>query len=205
MDKPILVNLPEFLDNRGVLTFVEEEKHIPFKIHSVYSIKPENIRLNLPADSFIVTPGDKYGYLIPQNHEFDIKDSNSGIIVLSSAKINGIEALSAPFRVKRAYFITGIPPHQTRGSHAHRVTAQMIFAVKGSFSVTLDNGEASTTVMLAKDCNPVHIPDGIWHTLDNFSPDAVCLVLASELYSDDDYIRDYRDFIEFRKMAACDD
>lgn len=199
MDKPILVNLPEFLDNRGVLTFVEEEKHIPFKIESVYILRHGDSRLTLPADSFIVTPGDKYGYLIPQNHEFDIKDSNSGIIVLSAATINGIEALSAPFRVKRAYFITGIPPHQTRGSHAHRLTAQMIFAVKGSFSVTLDNGEANTTVMLARDCSPVHIPAGIWHTLDNFSPDAVCLVLASELYSDNDYIRDYREFIDFRK------
>lgn len=199
MDKPIIVNLPEFLDSRGTLIFVEEGKHIPFKIHSVYSIPPENTRLTLPANTFIVTPGDKHGYLVPPNYEFDIKDADTDIIILSSAPIDGIEVVNAPFRVRRLYFITNIPSHQTRGNHAHHLTEQTIFAVKGNFSITLDDGKEIKKEKLAPDSTPVNIEAGIWHTLDNFSTGTICMVLASELYSDDDYIRDYSEFIDFCK------
>lgn len=207
MDKPVLVNLPEFLDNRGALTYVEEGKHIPFKIDSVYKMPLESSKITVPADAFIIVPGEKQGYIVPPGYQFDMHGYENEIIILSAAPVDEMEEkkLKTPFRIRRIYFITNIPQKQTRGSHAHRMTAQTIFAVKGAFSVTSDNGGKIKTEILVPDSKPVNIEAGIWHTLDNFTPDAICMVLASELYSDEDYIRDYDEFVDFRNMTMCND
>lgn len=111
-----------------------------------------------------------------------------------------IEGLkSVPFDVKRIYYLYDIPNGESRGGHAHRGLYQLIFAASGSFTVTLDDGCTKRTFMLNSPYQGLMVVPGIWRTLDEFSSGAVCLVLASERYSEDDYIRDYDEFIDYRK------
>lgn len=106
---------------------------------------------------------------------------------------------SVPFDVKRTYYLYDIPGGESRGGHAHRGLYQLIVAVSGSFTVTLDDGEVKRTFFLNRPYQGLMVVPGIWRTLDEFSSGAVCMVLASEGYSEDDYIRDYEDFRKYRK------
>lgn len=107
---------------------------------------------------------------------------------------------SVPFDVKRTYYLYDIPGGESRGGHAHRGLYQLIVAVSGSFTVTLDDGEVKRTFFLNRPYQGLMVVPGIWRTLDEFSSGSVCMVLASEGYSEDDYIRNYDDFMEFRKQ-----
>ncbi len=107
---------------------------------------------------------------------------------------NGI---SIPFDVKRVYYLYDIPSGEARGGHAHRCLQQFIIAVSGSFDVVIDDGYNRRTVTLNRPYMGLHIRTGIWRELNNFSSGAVCLVLASEHYDEDDYIRDYNEFVEY--------
>ena len=108
---------------------------------------------------------------------------------------------SVPFEVKRVYWTYDVPAGERRGGHAHKECVEFIIAVSGSFTVTLDDGKGNR-----KDFHLNHpwqgllVPTGIWRTLEDFSSGAVCLVLASELYDEDDYIYEYEDFL---KYADC--
>lgn len=106
---------------------------------------------------------------------------------------------SVPFDIKRSYYLYDIPGGESRGGHAHKGLYQLIVAVSGSFTVTLDDGEVKRTFFLNRPYQGLMVVPGIWRTLDEFSSGSVCMVLASEGYSEDDYIRDYNDFIEYRK------
>ena len=103
-----------------------------------------------------------------------------------------------PFEVKRVYYLYDIPGGESRGGHAHRALSQLIMAVSGSFTVTLDDGSVKRTFTLNRPYQGLYILPGIWHTLDDFSSGSVCLVMASEKYSEDDYIREYEDFIKYK-------
>lgn len=105
---------------------------------------------------------------------------------------------TVPFDVKRVYYLYDVPGGVARGGHAHRSLYQMIVAVSGCFSVTLDDGLVKRTFMLNRPYKALLVVPGIWRTLDDFSSGAVCMVLASEPYDDDDYIRDYDDFLDFK-------
>ena len=108
---------------------------------------------------------------------------------------------NVPFEVKRVYWTYDVPAGERRGGHAHKDCVEFIIAVSGSFTVTLDDGKGNR-----KDFHLNHpwqgllVPTGIWRTLEDFSSGAVCLVLASELYDEDDYIYEYEDFL---KYAEC--
>lgn len=106
---------------------------------------------------------------------------------------------SVPFDVKRTYYLYDIPGGESRGGHAHRGLYQLIVAVSGSFTVTLDDGEVKRTFFLNRPYQGLMVVPGIWRTLDEFSSGSVCMVLASERYSEDDYIRNYDDFLKFRE------
>lgn len=106
---------------------------------------------------------------------------------------------SVPFDVKRTYYLYDIPGGENRGGHAHRGLYQLIVAVSGSFTVTLDDGEVKRTFFLNRPYQGLMVVPGIWRTLDEFSSGSVCMVLASERYSEDDYIRNYDDFLKFRE------
>ena len=101
---------------------------------------------------------------------------------------------SIPFRVKRVYYLFDVPSGESRGGHAHRGLMQLIVAVRGSFKVVLNDGFNSRALVLDRPNSGLFIVPGIWRELVEFSFDAVCLVLASDEYSETDYIRDYNEF-----------
>ncbi|MDE5733474.1 MAG: FdtA/QdtA family cupin domain-containing protein, partial [Bacteroidales bacterium] len=106
---------------------------------------------------------------------------------------------TVPFDIRRAYWLYDIPGGKSRGGHAHKDLRQLIVAVSGSFTVTLDDGNVKRTFLLNRPYQGLLVVPGIWRTLDDFSSGSVCLVLASHPYSEDDYIRNYEDFIEYKK------
>ena len=101
-----------------------------------------------------------------------------------------------PFAVKRVYYLYDVPGGQERGAHAHRELGQFMVAVSGAFEVLLNDGRNEKVVRLDRPAVGLHIVPGIWRKLLNFSSGAVCLVLASEEYDEEDYTRDYNNFIE---------
>lgn len=109
--------------------------------------------------------------------------------------------ISIPFDVKRTYYLYDVPGGESRGGHAHKGLYQLIVAVSGSFSVTLDDGCIKRTYTLNRPYQGLLVVPGIWRTLDDFSSGAVCMVLASEGYTEDDYIRIYEEFIKFKENA----
>ena len=106
-----------------------------------------------------------------------------------------------PFGVKRVYWTYDLPSGESRGGHAHRQCEEFIIAVSGSFSVTLDNGSERETHYLNHPYEGLYVGAGIWRTLEDFSTGSVCLVLASEHFSEEDYIRDYDEFIQYVRKA----
>ena len=107
--------------------------------------------------------------------------------------------LTVPFGIKRTYYLYDVPGGESRGGHAHKDLYQLIVAASGSFTVTLDDGNVKRTFLLNRPYQGLMVVPGIWRTLDDFSSGAVCMVLASEGYTEDDYIRNYEDFIKFKK------
>lgn len=108
---------------------------------------------------------------------------------------------NVPFDIKRTYWVYDVPSGESRGGHAHKSCIEFIIAAGGSFNVTLDNGTEKKTFHLNHPYQGLLVETGVWRTLDDFSSGAVCLVLASELFEEKDYIRDYDDFIRYR--AQC--
>ena len=107
------------------------------------------------------------------------------------------ENIDLPFDLKRAYWITDVPQDGSRGGHAHKRLTQVLIAVHGSFTVSLDNGKEKKKYLLDKPTEGLFIATEIWRTLDDFSAGAVCLVLASELYDPEDYLYEYDEFLEY--------
>lgn len=102
-----------------------------------------------------------------------------------------------PFAIKRAYWVYDVPGGESRGGHAHKTLYQLLVATSGSFTVTLDNGRERQTFLLNHPWQALLIKPGTWRTLDDFSSGAVCLCLASDVYKEEDYIRDYDAFIHY--------
>ena len=102
-----------------------------------------------------------------------------------------------PFSIKRAYWVYDVPGGECRGGHAHKSCKEVLIALSGSFHVTVDNGEEQKTVLLNHPYQGLLIDTDVWRTLDDFSSGAVCLVLASEPFDEDDYIREYDDFLRY--------
>lgn len=104
-----------------------------------------------------------------------------------------------PFEIKRVYYLYDIPGGESRGGHAHRDLHQLIVAASGSFNVILNDGKNIRVVNLNRPYFGLYIIPGIWRELVEFSSGAICLVLASDIYKENDYIRDYSDFINLKK------
>ena len=123
-----------------------------------------------------------------------IADPRGNLTVAESMK-------NVPFDIKRVYWVYDVPGGECRGGHAHKKLKQMVIALSGSFHVTLDNGKQRETVLLNHPYQGLVIETGTWRTLDDFSSGAVCMVLASELYEEEDYIRDYDEFIKYKETC----
>jgi hypothetical protein len=100
-----------------------------------------------------------------------------------------------PFKISRIFYIYDIPGGEDRGAHAHKECHQFLVAASGSFEIELNDGKTKRTVLLNRPYYGLHIPPGIWAAEKGFSSGAICLVLASHKYENNDYIRDYEDFL----------
>ncbi len=107
--------------------------------------------------------------------------------------------VDVPFDIKRVYYLYMIP-EVARGAHAHKGLQQLMVATSGSVSVTLDDGRDKKTFILDKPWKGLLVVPGLWRDLDNFAEGTVCMVLASEHYDAEDYIRDYKDFLKYKGL-----
>jgi hypothetical protein len=101
----------------------------------------------------------------------------------------------APFQIARVYWLYDVPSGAERGGHSHKALEQILVCLAGSFDVTLDDGFKRSRIQLNRPHSGLYICPMIWRTLDNFSSGSVCMVLASEFYSEADYYRNYDDFV----------
>lgn len=100
-----------------------------------------------------------------------------------------------PFAIKRMFFLYDVPSGAARGGHSHYKEEQLIIAVTGSFDVRLNDGRSIRTVTLSKPNKALHVTAGIWRELDNFTSGAVCVVLSSTNFNEEDYVRDFDTFL----------
>lgn len=113
-------------------------------------------------------------------------------------KLIAIEGESSiPFEIKRVYYIYDVEENVERGGHAHKDLHQTLIAISGSFTVNLDTGQNKSSIFLSRPDEALWLKPNTWRTMSNFSAGAVCLVLASEHYLEEDYIRNYQEFLEF--------
>ena len=130
-ESPRIIELPKILDERGNLSFLEENKHIPFDI-------------------------------------------------------------------KRSYWIYDVPGGEVRGGHSYKANQEFIIALSGSFDVILDNGEQKKTYTLNRSYYGLYVPPGTWRSMDNFSTNSLAFVVASTIYDESDYERDYANFLRVK-------
>jgi hypothetical protein len=106
-----------------------------------------------------------------------------------------------PFDIQRVYYLYDVPGGAHRGGHAHKELHQLIIAMSGSFDVLLDDGTSKKLVHMNRSYNGLYVCPMIWRELDNFSSGSVSMVLASRIYEEDDYYRDYETFLLNRKST----
>ena len=107
-----------------------------------------------------------------------------------------------PFRIKRVYYMYDTGEGVIRGHHAHKSLQQILICIHGSCKIKLDNGRETKVVPLEKPYEGLYVSNVMWREMYDFSPDAVLMVLASELYDESDYIRDYDEFLDFVKNCG---
>ena len=108
--------------------------------------------------------------------------------------------LTLPFDIKRVYYLYDVPGGENRGAHAHRELSQLIIAASGSFTVRLDDGVNKRSFFLNRPYQGLYVKPGLWRDLVDFSSGAVAMVLASDIYKAEDYIRDYDEFKKYRQI-----
>lgn len=112
-----------------------------------------------------------------------------------------IENDTIPFDIKRVYYLYDVPSGAERGGHAHKNLQQFLVALSGSFDVVLNDRNEERIITLNKPYEGLLINSGIWRELQNFSSGSVCLVVASEIYIEDDYIRDFEEFMNYSNQS----
>ena len=104
-----------------------------------------------------------------------------------------------PFEIKRTYWIYDVPGGEDRGGHAYKDNQEVVIALSGAFDVVVDDGEKQKSFTLNRSYYGLYIPNGLWRTMENFSTNSLALEFGSEHYSEDDYVRDYNDFLKLKK------
>lgn len=104
-----------------------------------------------------------------------------------------------PFEIKRTYWIYDVPGGEERGGHAFRQNQEVVIALSGAFDVVVDDGEKKKTFTLNRSYYGLYIPAGLWRTMENFSTNSLALEFGSQHYDEDDYIREYSEFLKLKK------
>jgi hypothetical protein len=104
-----------------------------------------------------------------------------------------------PFKIERTYWIYDVPGGQVRGGHAFKEQQELIVALSGSFDVVVDNGKEKQTFSLNRSYYGLYLPAGLWRQMENFSTNSLALVLSSTSFDENDYIRDYQEFLSTLK------
>ncbi|WP_408205199.1 sugar 3,4-ketoisomerase [Paraburkholderia sediminicola] len=107
-----------------------------------------------------------------------------------------------PFAIQRVFYLYDVPTEESRGAHAHHTLNQLIICLSGSFDVEVDDGKSRTRIHLNRPWKGLHVPPLIWAAEVNFDPGSVALILASDMYKEEDYIRDYDDYLALIKNLA---
>lgn len=119
-----------------------------------------------------------------------ISDARGNLSVIEEIK-------NIPFKIERTYWIYDVPGGESRGGHAYKENQEFIVALSGSFDVVLDDGKEKKTFSLNRSYNGLYVPKGMWREMENFSTNSLALVLSSTKYDQDDYIRDYQEFLKY--------
>jgi dTDP-4-dehydrorhamnose 3,5-epimerase-like enzyme len=117
----------------------------------------------------------------------------------TKGNIGVIENNTIPYEIKRVFYLFDVPSGAKRGGHANKKTNQVLIAISGSFDVVLKDGNSKEIITLNRPDKGLLIENNIWRELENFSSGSVCLVLASEEFSEEDYIRSYKEYLNFVK------
>lgn len=120
-------------------------------------------------------------------------DERGGLVIAESGK-------EIPFEIKRVFYSFNIPDSKSRGAHAHYKCHQVLFAPSGRYKVELKDGVNTRVVVMDDPLKGLHIQPGIWASEFEFEPNAICMVLASDQYDEQDYIRDYNEYLKFRGL-----
>jgi hypothetical protein len=129
-----------------------------------------------------------------------LKTVGSEVFTNDSGRLTVFEFQSSIFfKVNRFYYITDVPVDKSRGSHAHKSLYQAFFAIKGSFKLRVTDGELIDEVLVRENGQGYILMPGFWRDLYEFSPGAICLVLASDIFNPEDYIHRMEDFLNWRK------
>ncbi|MBO4966422.1 MAG: WxcM-like domain-containing protein [Muribaculaceae bacterium] len=108
-----------------------------------------------------------------------------------------------PFAIKRVFYIYDVPGGETRGGHAHYENSTVLIAVSGSFDLHLTDGTDELVIPMNRSNRGVLIPPGVWDCMHNFTTGTVCLALCSHHYEEEDYIRDYDEYLEYVKSLKA--
>ncbi|NJY63940.1 WxcM-like domain-containing protein [Salinimicrobium sp. CDJ15-81-2] len=104
-----------------------------------------------------------------------------------------------PFKIERTYWIYDVPGGMKRGGHAFKEQKEFIIALSGSFDVLVSDGNTKKTFSLNRSYYGLYIPNGYWRQMENFSTNSVAVILSSTFFSKDDYIRDYEEYLAYKK------
>lgn len=158
-------------------------------IKTTSSGNESSVKVNNPSDAFCAKEGKSVFdcSLCELNKMHDVEGNLTYIY----------ETVHVPFPINRVFYSYDIPGGEDRGAHAHKECHQFIIAASGAFEVVLDDGINKRTVQLNRPFWGLHVPPGIWASEQGFSSGSICLVLASHGYSEDDYIRNYDDFLKY--------
>ena len=129
----------------------------------------------------------------------DVKLLEIPIVEDTRGNLAFIQEEVLPFKFKRVYYLFDVPSNSFRGGHSHSNQSEVLIALSGSFEVVLNDGTEKKSVLLNKPNVGLLIPTGIWRELQNFSSGSVCLVFASDVFEEADYIRDFDEFLESKK------
>ena len=129
----------------------------------------------------------------------DIQIINLPVVEDTRGNLAFIQEGAVPYAFKRIYYLYDVPSSAQRGGHSHIRQHEILIALSGSFDVVLDDGINKQTYSLNKPSKGLHIVEGIWRELQNFSSGAVCLVIAQDVFDESDYVRGYEDFLESKQ------